>query len=82
MTRHPGNVKTLRLSGRELAHLIDSEARARLGITGEEFMRQYHAKTLPNTPAAIELSMLVKLGEDDFGRQVSTGLCGVPERTP
>ena len=51
----------VQLSDEELDALIDAEARKRLGISGEEFKDKYAKKELPDTPAAREIAMLLKL---------------------
>jgi len=51
----------VQLSDEELDALIDAEARKRLGISGEEFKEKYAKKELPDTPAAREIAMLLKL---------------------
>jgi hypothetical protein len=54
---------TVTLSQRELTELIDREARIRLKMSGEEFMRLYKAGKLPDKLAARDIAMLAKLAQ-------------------
>ncbi|HXG35456.1 MAG TPA: hypothetical protein VNL15_00640 [Dehalococcoidia bacterium] len=51
----------VQLSETELEELIDTEARKRLRISGEEFKRRYREGKLPDSPAVREIAMLIKL---------------------
>ncbi len=53
-----GNVT---LTKDELRLMIDTEARKRLKMTGAEFIKCFHEGTLPDTPAARDVAMLLKL---------------------
>ncbi len=53
-----GNVT---LTKTELRQMIDTEARMRLKMTGDEFIRRFNEGTLPDTPAARDIAMLLKL---------------------
>jgi len=50
-----------RLTQEELLVLIDKEARHRLKMSGEEFMRGLKDGTLPETVAKRDLEMIVRL---------------------
>ena len=70
----PMTVKTYRLDVDDIRAIIDREA-SRLEMTGEQFIRAYFDGTLSHDhPAAIELSMLMKLSEDAIRRTVSSSL--------
>lgn len=43
----------------ELEMELDRQARAMLGISGEEFARRFHAGVLPETPAVEHLKLLL-----------------------
>lgn len=56
----------LKLSREEILDRIDREARVRLRMTGEEFLRQYRAGVLDNLGEVADLIVLVNLlAEDD-----------------
>ena len=45
----------------ELREEIDREARARLGISGDTFIHKWMRKDLPDTEAASDIGILVRL---------------------
>lgn len=53
-----GNVT---LTKAELRQMIDAETRVRLKMTGDEFIQRFNEGTLPDTPAARDIAMLLKL---------------------
>ncbi len=53
-----GNVT---LTKAELRQMIDTEARTRLKMSGDEFIKRFNEGTLPDTPAARDIAMLLKL---------------------
>ena len=58
VVEHNGNVT---LTKDELRLMIDTEARKRLKMTGAEFIKRFNEGTLPDTPAARDVAMLLKL---------------------
>ena len=52
----------VKLNDEELKQLIDREARKRLRISGEVFVKCYREGTLPASPAVRYKGMLLKLG--------------------
>ncbi|MCH7484813.1 MAG: hypothetical protein IIA90_06660 [Chloroflexi bacterium] len=53
-----GNVT---LTKAELRQMIDTEARMRLEMTGDEFIKRFNEGTLHDTPAVRDVAMLLKL---------------------
>jgi hypothetical protein len=60
----PSDVK--QISRREGSELLDRQARKYLGMSGEEFKRQYRAGTIEDSERSevIRVSMLIPLAED------------------
>ena len=58
VVEHNGNVT---LTKAELRQMIDTEARMRLKMTGDEFIKRFNEGTLPDTPAVRDVAMLLKL---------------------
>lgn len=62
----PGDVTIDYLSRREGSALLDRQARKYLGMSGEEFKRQYRAGTIvePERSAVRLVALLIPLAED------------------
>jgi hypothetical protein len=60
----PSDVK--QISRREGSELLDRQARKYLGMSGEEFKRQYRAGTIEDSERSevMRVSMLIPLAED------------------
>ena len=67
-------VKTYVFTADEIRGLIDREAPERLGMSGSKFIEAYFNDSLPDSPAALELAMLVKLDENSIRSSVSSGV--------
>lgn len=63
--RNPRRRGVKYVSRRQGARILDRQARRYLGMSGEEFVRKYHAGELENShrPEVIRISMLVPLAE-------------------
>ena len=57
------------LDASELPRLLDEAAQDRLGISGEEFLRQWKAGEVVDTPATIHVAMF--LPEDAWATPVT-----------
>jgi len=63
------------MSADEIRTAIDEEARARMGISGDLFIDRWLQQTLPDSAAAWEIGMLVRLLDldvDDTSQQNGT----------
>ena len=67
----------VKLTKQELADLIDKEAKQRLNMPGIEFIKQYLDGSLPDSLAAREIGMLVRLAKEKNGQPVHQGLRGL-----
>lgn len=71
---------TVTLSEAELAEVIDREAKVRLKMSGVEFTRRFLAGKLENTSAVRDIAMLVRIGQSEDGKTISSRVRGLPER--
>ena len=57
-------MRRVRLSHRQLEELIDREATERLDMSGAQFVKQYRAGTIEDSPAVRDVGMLVRLAKE------------------
>jgi len=57
------HIEPLEISDEELREQIAQEAKDRLGMTYDEFLKAYHEGDLPDTPAVNELVILLDFVE-------------------
>jgi hypothetical protein len=49
----------------DLLQVIDAEARACFNLTGQQFIKQWHDKQIPDTAGSLDIGILVNLLDQD-----------------